>query len=110
MRRFPACLVPIALVTLSAPALADQIDGDWCHDGRHLHIDGPQIKTPGGNVIAGDYTRHGFVYVVPDGEENAGATVAMRQLNDEMVRVATTSAAGQAIGDEVTWNRCQVTS
>ena len=45
------------LVLSAAPAFADAIDGDWCHQasGRHLSIRGPQIVTPGGKRMEGDY-------------------------------------------------------
>ena len=98
-----AALSPVA-------ALADQIDGDWCHEGLHVEIIGPQITTPGGHTIIGEYTRHSFDYVVPDGENNAGGSVAMRQMNDDMVRVETKDAGGTALGEPVVWRKCQVTS
>ena len=96
-----------ALVMLvSSPALADRIDGNWCaRDGRSMSIDGPSMITPGGNAITGDYDRHGFVYVVPAGEPGEGATITMRQLNDETIVVSLVASDGTE-----TWNRCDVTS
>ena len=63
---------------LTAPARADVIDGDWCRgDGRTMSIRGPQIVTPGGKTIQGDYTRHSFAYVIPAGEAGEGESVSM---------------------------------
>ncbi len=61
-------LLIVCLVLNSDDAQADQIDGHWCYkDGRSLSIRGPQIITPGGSKMRGDYDRHGFAYVVPKG-------------------------------------------
>ena len=66
-----------------ASVRADAIDGDWCHaDGRRLSIHGPDLVTPGGRQIVGDYDRHGFVYVVPQGESGAGDKVVMTLLSE----------------------------
>jgi len=52
----------LLLVLLSSTALADAIDGNWCNEinGRRLSINGPEIVTPGGNRITGNYGRHDF--------------------------------------------------
>jgi hypothetical protein len=64
-------------------AHADAIDGDWCQaDGRHMTIRGPDIVTPGGTKMRGDYSRHSFSYVVPAGEPGAGETVSIVLLNE----------------------------
>ena len=42
-----------------------------------MSIRGPDIVTPGGHNIRGDYSRHSFSYVVPAGESGAGETVSM---------------------------------
>ena len=90
-----------ALAVLSVPARADAIDGDWCaSDGRHLFIQGPAITTPGGNAIQGNYRRHSFSYVVPEGEPNSGQPIAMLLLNEETVAVEA--------GDKTeVWVRCK---
>mgnify|MGYP006186394969 CR=1 FL=1 len=76
--------VAIGLVLAAAGvARADAIDGNWCHaDGRNLAIKGPQLTTPGGKRIEGDYDRHGFTYVVPAFEPDAGATITMVLLSE----------------------------
>ncbi len=99
-------LVALAPLAPAGSAWADAIDGHWCFaDGRRLSISGPDLVTPGGKRMAGDYDRHAFAYVVPDGELGAGSTVFMVQLNEETiwVRIGTPPSAG---GDSETWRRC----
>ena len=101
--------VMLALLALLAPAehaWADAIDGHWCFaDGRRLSISGPDLVTPGGKRMTGDYDRHAFAYEVPDGELGAGSTVFMVQLNEETVRVRI-GTPPSAAGDSETWRRC----
>lgn len=87
---------------LSGQALADKIDGDWCFaaTGRNLTIDGDKIVTPSGTDTTGDYTRHAFRYVVPDGDPGVGEEINMRQLNEQ------TMVLRQPNGQEETWTRC----
>jgi len=100
----------IAMLTLdTAPALADRIDGNWCFtDGRHMSIDGPAIVTPGGTAMKGDYDRHGFHYVVPAGEADAGGEVNMILFDDYTVQVTTTPGSGATRTE--TWKRCELTT
>lgn len=73
-------LMPVGafLLLLSATAArADAIDGDWCLGPMTMSIRGPDIVTPGGQRMKGDYTRHSFSYTVPAGEPGTGETVAM---------------------------------
>jgi hypothetical protein len=96
----------LAMTTLAAPALADVIDGVWCfNDGRSLAIDGPSIITPGGNKIAGDYTRHSFFYTVPASEPNAGSVITMLLVNETTVNLWV--GAAQQAGVAQVWRRCQ---
>ena len=100
---FPAlAAVAVAgLALFAAPARADVIDGDWCAaDGRTFSIRGPAITTPGGNETEGNYSRHHFSYVVPDGEDSAGETVAMILLNENTVNV-------EEAGKTEIWLRCK---
>ena len=90
---------------LPAPALADAIDGNWCSmDGRSMSIAGPQIVTPGGTKMKGDYDRHGFRYVVPAKENPAGVKVDMSLVDDDTLQVT----VGK--GPMKTWRRCKPTS
>jgi hypothetical protein len=99
------CALTLIFVT---PALADKIDGDWCHDAENFHIDGSAIRTPGGRDITGDYSRHAFQYLAPDGEKDAGAQILMRLMNEETVllirRVSGTDSPVE------TWIRCKPVS
>jgi hypothetical protein len=86
---------------LAAPALADSIDGNWCHDqGKRMTIAGPTIVTPAGTRTQGDYGRHDFSYVVPAGEPGAGTRIDMRLMGELHVQVKEGTAA------PVVWNRC----
>jgi len=93
------CLVPRG-------AHADVIDGEWCLGASHFAIDGPNILTPGGNRIQGNYSRHGFLYVVPANEPGAGGEISMLLLNEETVQL---TRKGEASGPEI-WRRCKPTS
>ena len=101
-----------AIATLSTPALADSIDGNWCFsDGRSFSIKGADIVTPSGNQILGNYDRHAFSYVVPDSEPSAGARIAM-SLRDQMTLDLTQEAGstgGSALQVQV-WKRCTPTT
>lgn len=95
----------LATVVFSVPAKADAIDGDWCFGSSNLGIRGPDLRTPGGNQIKGDYDRHGFRYVVPAGESGAGGEVVMRLINDDNMML--TRKAGGTDGAPETWRRCK---
>lgn len=95
----------LATVSLSVPAQADAIDGDWCFGSSNLGIRGPDLRTPAGNQIKGDYDRHGFRYVVPAGESGAGGEVVMRLINDDNMTL--TRKGGGADGAPETWRRCK---
>jgi hypothetical protein len=97
------------LLLAPAPALADRIDGYWCFTaGRHLSIDGPAIVTSGGTSMTGDYNRHGFRYVAPAGEADAGAQIDMIQFDDDTIQVTTTPPDGPARTE--IWKRCNLTT
>ncbi len=106
MRAMFAC---IALLLLAGPAHADQIDGEWCNaDGKSLHIEGPTIRIPSGATITGDYDRHGFAYVGPAGDPEAGIAVTMQQQSDDQMTLRRVTG-GQASDGEV-WRRCKPVS
>jgi hypothetical protein len=102
MRAFKPAAVAFALALLGANvAHADAIDGDWCHaEGGRLSIAGPQITTPGGAKITGEYDRHHFSYVVPASEPGAGATVNMILQSELQMRLKPPA------GEEQLWRRC----
>ena len=72
MMRRAILLGCVVLVAGVGHARADAIDGQWCLGASHFEINGPNIGTPGGNAVVGDYDRHGFRCVVPSNEEGAG--------------------------------------
>ena len=92
-----------ALTIGATVARADAIDGGWCHaDGRHMTIDGPAIVIPTGKQMTGRYDRHAFDYVVPAGEKNAGAAVAMILIDDDTLHLT----IGGAMDAIQIWHRC----
>ena len=94
----------VFLLLNSGTALADAIDGDWCNKiGKHLRIDGPTIKIPGGTIMKGEYDLHGFMYTVRKGNPGGGQKVVMDVQDDEnMVMKVGTS------GPEKLWKRCPI--
>lgn len=84
---------------------ADEIGGDWCaDDGRNVRIEFSRIRTPGGVWIDGEYERHSYVFVIPEGETDAGTRVEMQQWSEQEVSV---TYEGQ---EPESWHRCQMTS
>jgi hypothetical protein len=103
----PVGLAALALVLSPTAARADVIDGDWCATGRHLSIKGPEIVTPAGTRLQGNYSRHAFSYVVPPAEPDGGQTVAMLLLNENTMNLrhgADATSAAQAPAQ--VWLRC----
>jgi hypothetical protein len=98
----------IAALAFSAnaiPAFADSIDGNWCHnDGRRLTIRGPEIVTPGGKQMEGNYSRHYFNYTVPAPEPGAGETIFMMLANENTVYLRRGEPA-TGVPQEI-WVRC----
>ncbi len=94
------------VMLFASNARADAIDGDWCRaDGKRMSIRGPDIVTPGGHNIRGDYSRHSFSYVVPAGESGAGETVSII-LRNEYLAHARQGAADAPLQE---WKRCSAT-
>ena len=70
-------------------ASADAIDGNWCHqDGRRFSIRGPEIITPGGKTMQGNYSRHYYFYVPPASERGAGQIITMTLVNENTVHLS----------------------
>ena len=104
-RHFFKLSAALALLLATATvARADAIDGDWCAaDGnQHMTISGADITTPGGKQIKGNYTRHAFDYVVPDGEAGAGETINIF-LRSEYFAVSRQGASDAPLKE---WRRC----
>jgi hypothetical protein len=90
-------------------ANADAIDGDWCDsNGKNFHIEGPNIRIPSGREITGDYERHGFRYVGPEGDPEAGQDIHMSlRSDDELYLWRRTEGVDGPVED---WRRCTVVS
>jgi len=103
--RVKTAVAALALSALAAPAFADAIDGNWCHnDGRRFTIRGPEIVTPGGKHMEGNYSRHWFSYTAPAPEPGAGQTINMTLANENTVHLRRGEAT--AGSPEETWIRC----
>ena len=101
----PALAFVLALGVLAGPAFADAIDGNWCHnDGRRFSIRGPEIVTPGGKQMEGNYSRHAFSYVVPAPDPGAGQTIFMTLMNENTVHLRQGEASAGTAPE--TWVRC----
>ena len=72
-----------------------------------MSIDGPQIVTPGGTALVGNYRRHSFSYTVPGAERGGGGEVSMVLVNEDTVHLTLGAAAGS---DPEVWRRCEFTS
>jgi hypothetical protein len=107
LKRLLAAGLVGALLGLPSGAWADAIDGNWCWQNRHMQIEGPRIVTPGGKPITGNYTRHAFSYVVPAPEPDAGQTVNMTLVNENIVHLWIGAAAGR---EPQVWRRCAAPS
>lgn len=95
-------LAAVLAVAAAGVARADSIDGHWCTEGGlRLTIQGPNLVSPGGARMAGDYTRHGFSYAAPAGEPGGGGRVDLALMGENAVRAQ--AAAG---GIEPLWRRC----
>jgi hypothetical protein len=103
--RLKTFIPALALAMLAGPAVADVIDGNWCHsDGRRFTIRGPEIVTPGGKRMEGNYSRHWFSYTAPAPEPGAGQTIVMTLANENTVHLQHGEAASAAAPE--VWVRC----
>ncbi len=101
--QFKILIAALGLALLAGPALADAIDGNWCHtDGRRFTIRGPEIVTPGGKRMEGNYSRHWFSYVAPAPEPGAGQTIFMTLADENTVYLR---RVRQPSAQEI-WVRC----
>lgn len=105
-------LAALASALAACPALADAIDGEWCRESRHFVIEGPNITTYAGTRMSGDYDRHGFRYIAPANEPEAGIEIVMQLRGDDwldLYRRAPGSPVPVQSAPE-SWRRCRVTS
>ncbi len=104
-----AATVMVSVGLGTTAARADAIDGGWCRENSHFLIEGPQITTPSGTRMQGDYNRHGFRYTVPADEPEAGVDIVMTLISEEALEVVRRSPGKEASAPEM-WRRCRVTS
>jgi hypothetical protein len=104
MSRAAALAAVLLLPLAAAPARADAIDGHWCRAAKHFSIAGPEIVTPAGTRMQGDYDRHGFRYVVPPNEPGAGVKIEMVLLGDDELQLSRGASGGGNAPE--TWRRC----
>jgi len=101
--RLKILIAALGLALLAGPAFADAIDGNWCHsDGRRFTIHGPEIVTPGGKRMEGNYNRHYFSYTAPAPEPGAGQTIFMTLADENTVHLR----LGEPTSAAETWVRC----
>lgn len=95
----------IAAALAASPAYADAIDGAWCRGAQTFTIAGPTITTPAGTQLVGDYSRHGYRYVVPAAEPEAGTQIDMTLVQED--RVDLVRRRQDAVAPTETWLRCR---
>ncbi len=109
MSRRPALFLLAYIALWPAVAMADAIDGDWCSaDGKHFKIEGPAIELGSGNRSAGNYSRHSFSYVAPEGDPDEGQQVQMILQSEHLLDVRRNRSAQP--GPVETWRRCSTVS
>jgi hypothetical protein len=102
--RLLVALTAIGVLLQTGIGRADAIDGDWCStDGMRMSISGEKITTPGGKHIQGNYSRHAFDYVVPEGETGSGELVNVI-LQSEYLAMSRQGPAGGPLRE---WRRCK---
>ena len=105
-------VIAVASCLVAPPAHADEISGWWCTPSgdKSIHVkhDGT-ITSPGGQPVAGSVRRHHVDFVIPSGEQDAGATFSAEQLNDDLIRVTIAAKGGPPL-DAVIWIPCKPVS
>jgi hypothetical protein len=98
-----------AFLSLTTPALADAIDGDWCKGADHMMIEGTKITTPGRNTTTGDYGRYRFSYVIPPNEPGGGGEAKLVMLRGGLETVHA-FRPGTPVDTPEVWRRCKPVS
>ncbi len=105
-----AALFMVALST--SPALADQIDGEWCSPrGGRIVVDGSNVTTPSGASVKANHSRHHVDFDIPAGEESAGDHFSADQLSDNEIQVTIShNTSAKPVTQEIWTKHCGVTS
>lgn len=96
----------LALITLMAPARADQIVGSWCPPGggTSLVVRNYDDVVFAGQAVKANVVRHHVDFVIPEGAGDAGQLFSADQLNDNEIRVTVGSKASEI------WTPCKPVS
>ena len=92
------------LLVSVCPAIADAIDGQWCLGASHFEINGPNIRTPGGNDNHRQLRPSRLHLCRPAERGRRGHAIVMALLNEETVRLTRGTSAPE------TWKRCKPVS
>ena len=102
-------ILTVTFFSITSYAFADSIDGQWCFENKNLSIDGSNIVIPNGKSIVGEYGRHSYSYVIPDGEPGTGSKIDMTLVDEDTLSLNRPAASTNKSKNEV-WKRCEVTS
>jgi hypothetical protein len=69
-------------------------------------IRGPEITTPSGVTLKGNYHRHEFSYIAPPGDADAGTQIDLRLLSEEFMNLYRLKDGTP--GEPELWRRCKV--
>lgn len=85
---------------------ADSVDGIWCsaNSSRSIQISGPNMTTPAGRKVTGQYSRHVAAYLIPEPESGAGGALLIQLLNEDEAQVTEPEKTPEI------WRRCQLNS
>ncbi|MCI4666421.1 MAG: hypothetical protein MRY74_17065 [Neomegalonema sp.] len=94
------------------PARADAIYGCWSFDGKQVKVSPTRIVTPGGASPKAEIHRHGFSYIAPKSERDAGMRIVFEQLNEALAtRIAVAPGADRTRETKVErWRPCEAAS
>jgi hypothetical protein len=106
-RSLSVSIIAVHCLMLSGTiAYADAIDGKWCNGAKSFKIEGPTITMPSGHQHQGTYNRHGFDYVVPDSEANAGERIQMTLQSDDLLNLQRAPKEAATFAPTEQWRRC----
>lgn len=97
-------LLAAAGMAAADAAHADAIDGAWCSpEGRKLFIEGRTLTLWNGRIIEGEYGRHSFRFIAPDGDPDAGTGLLLTLYGETEMHFS------RPTGTDI-WKRCELVS